>query len=94
MHGDAIRGSVIVANHSDQPFDLTVIVLAVNEISRATALGYQHFTMPPQSNQTIPFGASPGAGHYIVHADAIAEVASTDSIYRARKQTSTPLHIP
>lgn len=93
IRGDAIKGSVVVANHSEQPFDLTVIVLAVNEIDRATALGYQRFTLAPQASQVIPFEATPGGGRYVVHADAIAEVASSDSIYRARKQTATPLHI-
>ncbi len=89
-----IAGSVVVSNHSENPFDLTVIVLAVNEIDRATALGYQHFTLAPQGSQTIPFGSAPGAGNYIVHADAVAEVASNNSIYRARKQTASPLHVP
>lgn len=91
IYGDEISGSVEVANHSGEPFDLTVVVLAVNDIGRATALGYQHFTLQPQLSQVIPFGASPGEGVYIVHADAVAEVASTNSIYRARKQTANPL---
>ncbi len=93
VHDDAIQGSVEVANHSDGPFDLTVVVLAVNEIGRATALGYQRFVMPPQSTQLIPFGATPGPGKYLIHADAVAEIASTNSIYRARKETTQPLHI-
>jgi hypothetical protein len=90
---DAISGSVEVANKSDDDFDLTVIVLAVNVIGRATTLGYQHFTLPPHQTQVVPFGSSPGGGSYIVHADAIAEVESTNSIYRARKQTAKPLLI-
>jgi len=93
VQGDAIRGSAEVANHSDTPFDLTVVMLAVNETGRATALGYQHFIMPPRSSQEIPFDGTPGAGRYVVHADAIAEVESENAIYRARKQTTTPLHI-
>jgi len=93
VHHDEIRGSLEVANHSDEPFDLTVVVLAVNEIGRATALGYQHFTLAPEASQIIPFGAGPGEGAYMVHADAIAEVESTNSIYRARKQTTTPLRL-
>ena len=91
IYRDEISGSVEVANHSAEPFDLTVVVLAVNDIGRATALGYQHFTLQPQLSQVIPFGASPGEGVYIVHADAVAEVESTNSIYRARKQTANPL---
>jgi hypothetical protein len=91
--GSAIKGSVEVANHSDDTFDLTVVILAVNEIGRATALGYQHFDMRPQSSQVIPFEGSPGAEKYVVHADAVAEVPEKNAIYRARKQTSAPLHI-
>jgi hypothetical protein len=92
VHGDAIDGSVQVVNRSDQPFDLTVIILGVNEIGRATALGYQHFTLSSQQTQVIPFGASPGTGNYVVHADAIAEVPSIDAIYRAR--ITRPVRVP
>lgn len=94
IQGAAIQGSVEVANHADEAFDLTVIVLAVNEIGRATALGYQHFVMPSQGSQVIPFGATPGPGKYVIHADAVAEIARTDSIYRARKETKDPLNVP
>ena len=93
IYHDEISGSVEVANHSDKPFDLTVVVLAVNDIGRATALGYQHFTLQPRAGQVIVFGASPGEGNYIVHADAVAEVENTNSIYRARKQTASPLKL-
>ena len=71
----------------------TVIVMAVNQIGRATALGYQEFTLRSGGEQVIPFGSSPGPESYIVHADAVAEVPSTNSIYRARKQTTDPLVI-
>jgi hypothetical protein len=33
-------GSVVVSNHTSHDFTLTVIVTAVNQIGRATALGY------------------------------------------------------
>jgi hypothetical protein len=93
VHGQRLEGSVIVNNFTGQDFSLTVIVMAVNEIGRATALGYQEFTLRSAGEQVIPFGSSPGPGSYVVHADAVAEVASTNSIYRARKQTSDPLVI-
>ena len=93
MHGQTLNGSVIVSNLTEQDFTLTVIVMAVNQIGRATALGYQEFTLRSGAEQVIPFGASPGPGSYIVHADAVAEVASTNTIYRARKQTAEPLVI-
>jgi hypothetical protein len=93
VHGQKLEGSVIVNNFTGQDFTLTVIVMGVNDIGRATALGYQEFTLGAGAEQVIPFGSSPGAGSYIVHADAVAEVASTNSIYRARKQTADPLVI-
>ncbi len=93
VHGQTIDGSVIVSNLTRQDFTLTVIVVAVNRIGRATALGYQEFTLGSGGEQVISFGSSPGPDTYIVHADAVAEVASTNTIYRARKQTTQPLVI-
>jgi hypothetical protein len=93
VHGQSIDGSVIVSNLTKQDVTLTVIVMAVNQIGRATALGYQEFTLGAGADQVIPFGSSPGPETYIVHADAVGEVASTNSIYRARKQTTDPLVI-
>jgi len=93
VHGPSIDGSVIVSNLTKQDFTLTVIVMAVNQIGRATALGYQEFTLRAGAEQVIPFGSTPGPGTYIVHADAVAEIASTDTIYRSRKQTADPLVI-
>ena len=84
---------MIVTNYSERDFTLTVIVMAVNQIGRATALGYQEFTLQSGGQQLIPFGSEPGPGKYIVHADAVAEVPSTNSIYRARKQMDAPLLI-
>lgn len=93
VHGQTLDGSVIVSNYTDLDFTLTVIVMAVNQIGRATALGYQEFTLRSGVEQVIPFGASPGPGTYVVHADAVAEAASTHTIHRARKQTAAPLMI-
>ena len=93
VHGQTLEGSVVVSNLTAQDVTLTVIVMAVNQIGRATALGYQEFTLRSGAQQVIPFGSSPGPGTYIVHADAVAEVASTNTIYRARKQTVDPLVI-
>lgn len=83
----SITGSLVVANHTDQPASLTVIVVAVNQIGRATALGYQHFTIQPQAQQEIPFGATPGPGHYRVRADAVAYFTTGKVTLRAHKQT-------
>lgn len=87
VSGTWIAGSVVVANHTDQPANLTVIVVGVNQIGRATALGYQHFTIQPQAEQEIPFGSTPGPGNYTVRADAVAHFTRHNTILRAHKQT-------
>ena len=93
VHGEKLEGSVVVTNLGEQDFTLTVIVMGVNDIGRATALGYQEFALKSGTQKVIPFGSSPGSGTYVVHADAVAEVARTNAIYRARKQTTEPLVI-
>jgi hypothetical protein len=91
LQNDGIYGSVKVGNPSKDPYDLTFIVVAVNQIGKAFALGYQHFTLRPQDHQAIDFGSSLPLGAYIVHVDAVGEVASKGVIRRARLQTPEPL---
>jgi hypothetical protein len=94
VQGAILSGSVVVTNQTGQDFDLTVVVVAVNDIGRATTLGYQHFTLAgEQPSPVVPFSSSPGLGTYVVHADAIAHRPGSHHIYRARKQTSQPLPI-
>jgi hypothetical protein len=94
VQGNTLSGSVVVTNQTGQDLDLTVIVVAVNEIGRATTLGYQHFTLAAnQADPVISFSGSPGLGTYVVHADAVAHHPGSHHIYRARKQTSQPLPI-
>jgi len=93
VQGTTLSGSVVVANQTEHPFDLTVVVVAVNGIGRATALGYQQFTLPPKSDQVIPFGSGPGPGSYVIHADAVGHWTGSQHIYRARKQTSNSLEV-
>jgi hypothetical protein len=88
VQGEAIRGELEVSNQTGRPFDLTVIVLAVNEVGKAFALGYQHFALKAGSSPPIPFESTLPFGTYMVHADAIAEAKATDKIYRARLQTN------
>ena len=94
---DRIAGSVEITNHTPDEFDLTYIVVAVNEVGKAFALGYQH---GPMKGQTGPLELSFGAGmnlprgHYVVHVDAIAEVPARNAIYRARLEASRPLVVP
>lgn len=85
VNGQRIEGSIIVSNQTDRDFDLTVIVLAVNENGRATAIGYQRFPLKQNTAGTeVPFGENLPSGSYEVNVDVVAEVAATNSIYRAR----------
>jgi Putative Ig domain len=94
VQGTTLSGSVVITNQTERDFDLTVVVVAVNSIGRATTLGYQHFTLTGEnSSPVIPFGSTPGPGSYVVHADAVAHHPSGHHIYRARKQTSETLAI-
>jgi len=90
---NTISGSIKVTNSSTRgdTFDLTVIIVAVNEVGKAFALGYQHFDLAQDVEQMIPFSSTVPNGRYIVHVDAVAEVAATQSIYRSRLQTQSPL---
>ena len=87
-----ISGEVEVSNSGREAFDLTFIAVAVDEIGRATALGYQRFSLRP-GTQRIPFASSVPHGTYSVHADVVGEIARTLTIRRARLQTP-PLPVP
>jgi hypothetical protein len=92
--GQRIEGSVKVSNQTDYDLDLTFIALAVNEIGRATAIGYQHFTLKKdQSEFEIPVGETLARGAYDVHVDVVGEVAETNSIYRAHLQSKGKLEV-
>ena len=92
VKGEGISGEIAVTNHTGQAVDLTVIVLAVNEVGKAFALGYQHFLVKPETvSPIIPFGSSLPYGKYVVHADAVGELESANRIYRARLQTPETL---
>jgi putative Ig domain-containing protein len=95
VQGTEINGSVQVSNGTkDDDFDLTVIIVAVNEIGRATALGYQHMTLKAGvTNFQLPFGSNLPAGAYVVHADAVAEIPARNTILRQRLQTPAALQI-
>jgi len=92
--GGRIEGSVKVTNGSKDDFDLTVIIVAVSDIGRATALGYQRLSLKAGvADLAIPFGLNMPPGSYVVHADAIAEVPARNVIYRQRLQTPSPLTV-
>ncbi|HTS38512.1 MAG TPA: putative Ig domain-containing protein [Candidatus Solibacter sp.] len=89
-----IEGSVEVANTTPDDIDLTFICLAVAAANgRATAIGYQHFVLSRSSTKELPFGESLPSGAYVIHADAIGEVAPKNLIYRERLQTPGALQV-
>jgi hypothetical protein len=94
IHGNRIDGAVQVSNGSKDDFDLTVVIVSVNDVGRATALGYQHFNLKAGATGIqIPFGETLPPGAYVVHADAVAEIPAKNSILRQRLQTPSPLPV-
>jgi hypothetical protein len=94
VSGDRIDGKVKVSNGTEDDFDLTFVVLAVAENGRATAIGYQRFSLAHGTTSfEIPFGETLPHGAYVVHVDTVAEVPEKDQIYRARLQTKEPLQV-
>jgi hypothetical protein len=94
VHDDRIDGSVQVSNGTKDTFDLTVVIVAVAENGRATAIGYEHFPLKPgATNVPIQFGGSLSYGAYVIHADAIAEIPTKQAILRQRLETPQPLQI-
>ena len=92
VRDDRIDGSVQVSNGSPDIFDLTVVIVAVAENGRATAIGYEHFPLKPGTNNLqIPFGNTLPHGAYVIHADAIAEIPTRKAILRQRLQSPQPL---
>jgi putative Ig domain-containing protein len=93
VESTAINGGVEVSNPSDDTYDLTVIIVAVDEHDKAWALGYQHFSFSGGSRQRIPFGSTLPDGNYVVNADAVGEIVSKDVIRRARINTPQALSV-
>jgi hypothetical protein len=92
--GSRVEGAIKVSNQTGQDFDLTVIILAVNENGRATAVGYQHFTLKGNTiGRQIPFGENLPRGTYEINVDVVAEVAATNTIFRARLITGEKLQV-
>ena len=94
LQGTTIAGSVAVANNGADVIDLTVIIVAVNEIGKAFALGYQHPKLAAKTTiQEIPFSSQLPAGLYTVRADAIGEIPEKNRIYRAAREAG-PIQVP
>ena len=94
VQGSKIAGSAVVSNHTPDDFDLTFVVVAVNQYGRATALGYQHFTVNGNAaSQVIPFASTPGIGSYYVRADAVAHHPGKKRVFRASLQTPPAIKV-
>jgi hypothetical protein len=92
--GNRIDGSVKVSNTTGEDFDFTFVALAVAENGRATAIGYQRFSLNKGTvDFEIPFGETLPHGGYVVHVDGVAEVAEKNEIHRSRLQTSGALQV-
>jgi hypothetical protein len=88
VNGNRIDGSVKVSNRTGRDFDLTFVVLAVNDIGRATAIGYQHFSLKKNTrDMSLPFGETLSPGSYTVNVDAVGEEPVARRIFRARLVT-------
>jgi putative Ig domain-containing protein len=93
-HDNRIDGAVQVSNGTSNAFDMTVVIVAVAENGRATAIGYEHFALKAGATSVqIQFGNTLPHGGYVIHADAIAEVPSKNTILRQRLQTAQALQI-
>jgi len=85
VNGRRLEGSILVSNETDNDFDLTVIMLAVNEVGRATAIGYQHFSLKKGTDDMeIPFGENLASGAYQLNVDVVAEMPDSKTIHRVR----------
>jgi len=94
VRDNRIDGVVQVSNGSNDNFDLTVVIVAVADNGRATAIGYEHFPLKAGAiSVKIPFGNTLPHGAYVIHADAIAEIPARKAILRQRLQTPQPLQI-
>ena len=96
VNANRIEGSIKVSNTTGRDFDLTFDVLAVNEIGRATAIGYQHFKLKKNTrNMELPFGDTLAPGSYVLNIDVVGEEPQSNMIFRARmvapKQTIAPV---
>ena len=88
VSGQRIDGAIKVSNHTGRDFDLTFVGLAVNDIGRATAIGYQHFTLKKNTiDMEIPFGESLSPGNYSVNVDVVGEEPISKQIFRSRLVT-------
>jgi hypothetical protein len=83
VNGQRVDGAIKVTNSTEQDFDLTAVIVAVNDYGRATALGYQHLKLTHGTSEfEIPFGENLPFGAYDINVDVIGEVAADNTIYK------------
>jgi hypothetical protein len=89
-----IEGSVAVTNATPDDMELTFDVKAVAENGRATEIGYQHFVLHRGTiAMALPFGDTLPHGGYVVHVNAVGEIAAKNLIYREQMQAPRPLQV-
>ena len=93
VNANRIEGSVEVSNSTPDDMDLTFICMAVAGNGRATAIGYQRFNLVKGATKELPLGETLPNGGYVVHVDAVGEVAKRNLIYHERLQTPGPLQV-
>ena len=92
--GHRLEAAIRVSNQTRDDFDFTVIALAVDENGRATAVGYQRFTLKKDTDEfEIPFAENLPQGTYDLNVDAVGEVEATNTIFRARLAPSGKLQV-
>jgi len=92
--GHRLEAAIRVSNQTGDDFDFTVVALAVDETGRATAVGYQRFTLKKNTDEfEIPFAENLPQGNYDLNVDAVGEVEATNAIYRARLAPGAKLQV-
>lgn len=87
LDGSNLSGGLRVSNGTRDTVQLTVIVVAVNQIGKAFALRYERLSLPTKSETPdLTFTSSLPLGSYVVHADAIGEVPAKNAIYRDHRE--------
>lgn len=97
VRAGGIRGSVTLTNGLKDEYQVTLIIVAVNEVGKAFALGYRHHSLRARAKpEDVEFGGDTllPRGRYIVHVDAVGEDLARKKIYRARVQAQDPLIVP
>jgi len=92
--GRKLEAAIRVSNQTGDDFDFTFIALAVAENGRATAVGYQHFTLKKDTDEfEIPFEQDLPRGAYDLNVDTVGEVLATNRIFRARLAPTEKLQV-